>query len=178
MQNPQSDINAALRDVLNQLNPNDPNQHQAIAVVNEYLAMPAIRYEPYTYNAVYWTTGAANNLAAGATNQPFNLNIQSDADFLLINQTYSCNQLNAARTSAAFPTPNITVLLTDTGTAAQMMDVPVPVEQIFGTGQFPYILPQPKILLAKSTLQILATNFDAAAGYNLRLSFNGVKIFR
>jgi hypothetical protein len=172
------DISGALRDVLANLNQNDPNAQGAINLIHEYLSQPKVRYEPYTYNAVYWTTGAGNNLAAGAANVPFNVNIQSDADFLIINQTYSCNQLNAARTTAAFPVPNITVLLTDTGTSATMMDQPVPVEHIFGTAQFPYILPQPKLMLAKATLQVLATNFDAAAGYNLRLSFNGVKLYR
>ena len=167
-----------LREILGTLNPNDPNAQGAIGTINQYLAAQNVQAIPYTYRAAYWTTGAANNLAAGVANVPFNVNIQSDADFLLLNQTYYSNQLNAAYNSGAVPVPNIHVLLTDTGSSATMMDQPVPVHTIFGDGKFPYILPNPKLLLAKSSLQVLVTNFDAAAGYNLFLMFNGVKLVR
>lgn len=165
-----------LREILSTLDPQDPNAQGAIGTIQQYLAAQNVAAEAFTYNAVYWLAGANNALAAGVINVPFQINIQADANFLLLNQTYAANQLNAAYNSGAVPVPNILVTLTDMGTSASMMDVGVPVQNIFGTGQFPYILPNPKLLMAKSSFQVLVTNIDAAAGYNLRLSFNGVKL--
>ena len=157
--------------------PNTAQNQNVITAMSRLLAAKNIQPIPYTYNAVYWTTGAANNLAAGATNVPANVNIQADADFLILNQTYDANTANAARTAGTYVVPNATIIMTDTGSGAQMMDQATPIANIFGNGQFPFVLSQPKLLTAKATLQCLVSNIDAAAGYNIRLSFNGVKLY-
>jgi hypothetical protein len=55
---------------------------------------------------------------------------------------------------------------------------PVSLPSLFGNGQLPFVWPIPKILSARSTLQVQATNYDAAVTYNLRgLYFIGVKLF-
>ncbi len=168
------------KDVLRQLLDETPDiaaNAELRRAISAMLQAQTINPVPYTYNAVYAVAGAANSLAAGVLNVPANVGIQSDADFMIMNQTYDCNSLNAARNAGTIVIPNATVLLNDTGSGMQQMDQAVSVPQIFGTGQQPYILPQPKYLMAKSTLQVLVSNFDAAAGYNLRLSFNGIKLF-
>ena len=165
-----------LRQLLDMTPDTNENQNIRMALIN-MIAAQNVTTLPFTYNAVYYAAGAANALAAGANNIPAIINIQADSDFLILNQTYDANQLNAARTNTALPVPNINLLISDTASSANMSDVAVPVANIFGTAQQPYILPTPKLLKANSNLQILATNVDAAAGYNLRLSFNGVKIY-
>ena len=165
-----------LRNLLDQTPDIQANAHVRAAIIS-LLTQKNIQAIPYTYNAVYWVTGAANSLAAGATNVPVNVNIQADADFLILNQTYDANTANAARNNSTFVVPNVLVSLQDTGSGYMMMDQQTSVPNIFGNGQFPYVLPNPKLMPAKSTLTVLATNVDAAAGYNLRLSFNGVKLY-
>lgn len=132
---------------------------------------------PFTYSAVFYTAGANNNLAAGATGTA-NINIDASSPFVIVSQTYYANTANAASTEATTPIPNIVVLLTDTGSSRTMSDVAVPVWSLFGNGRFPYVLPEPKLMAANSQLQIQATNRDAAAGYNLYLNFNGYKLYK
>lgn len=165
-----------LRQILNQTPAISGNEAVRSRLI-DLISAKTVQAVPYTYNAVYSVAGAANALAAGATNVPVNVNIQADADFLILSQTYDANTANAARTSTTFTVPNASVTLTDTGSGFQMMDQAVPIPSIFGNGQFPFVLPNPKLLTAKATLQVLVTNYDAVAGYNIRLSFNGVKLY-
>lgn len=172
--------NQVTKDTLRQILDNLPNIPQNAQVQNRLinlLSAKTIQPIPYTYVANYVAAGAANGLAAGAANVPVNVGIQADADFLILTQSYDCNTANAARTSDTFVVPNASVILTDTGSGYQMMSEAVAIPAIFGTGEFPFVLPQAKLMPAKATLQVLATNYDAAAGYNLRLYFNGVKLY-
>ncbi len=164
-----------LRQIYDSLAPSRENE-ATLAAIAAILAKKTITPVPYSYNAIFWVTGANNALAAGAT-ALVTVGIQADADFLILNQTYNANTANAAVTESSFPYPNVTALLLDTGSGFQMMDQPTPITSIFGNGQFPYYLPQPKLMPAKSALQVTLTNYDAAAGYNIRLSFNGVKLY-
>lgn len=161
-----------------QATPDIPENAQLIAALADMLNASRIVKYPFTYNAVFAAAGAANSIAAAGGTGTANVNISADAPFMIVNQTYDANTLNAARTSGTYVVPNATVLLTDTGSSRTMMDVAVPVPSIFGNGQFPYILPVPKLMQANSQLQVLVTNNDAAAGINLRLSFNGYKLFK
>lgn len=172
--------NQITKDTLRQIADSLPNTQENQATLNaimNILSKKTIQPIPYTYSAVYSVAGAQNSLAAGAVSQPVNVNIQADADFLILNQTYDANTANAARTANTIVIPNVSVLLVDTGSGYNLMDQPVPVPALFGNGQYPYMLPNPKLLPAKATLQVQASNYDAAAGYNLRLCFNGVKLF-
>lgn len=171
--------NAITKDTLRTLLDQTPDTQQNARVRQALVSLitrKSVQPVPYTYTANYTAAGAANGLAAGVVNAVVNVPIQADADFLILNQTYSVNSLNAAATRATTPVPLVSVTLIDTGSGYQWMDSPVDVDEIFGNGQFPYVLPNPKLMVAKSTLQVLASNHDAAAGYNLRLAFNGVKL--
>jgi hypothetical protein len=128
--------------------------------------------KPFTYS----TNFAAAVLTAGATvtNQ---LAIQSDAPFLVQAQAYTADVAAAGQTAATATYPLVSVLMTNTGSGMQLMNQAVPVTQIFGNGQFPFVLPEPMLLEARTNLQIAASNRDAAQAYNLFLSFIGVKLF-
>jgi len=157
--------------------PDLPENAALVSALMELLNDASIEKYAFSYNAVFWTTGAANNIAAGGV-ATTNVQIDAGAPFLIVTQSYDANTLGAARAPATLTVPNALVLLTDTGSSRQLMDVATPVANIFGTGQFPYILPVPKLMAANSQLQVQVTNVDVAAGFNLRLSFNGYKLYK
>lgn len=116
-------------------------------------------------------------LASGAT-ATGSINIQADSDFVLQKLTYFADIAAAAQTANGRVIPLVTVQITDTGSGRNLMETAAPITNVFGIGQIPFILPQPKLFLARSTITITVANFDAAVDYNLRLSFIGHKVFR
>lgn len=158
--------------------PQTPDNSAIQSYLQELVAAGTVQAIPYTYTAAYYTSGSNNNLAAGTLNSPVNINVQADADFLVLNQTYRANTANAAVTVSSLVSPNALVSISDTGSGMTWMDQAVPVTSIFGDGKQPFILPEPKLLMAKATIQVLVSNIDAAAGMNIWLSFNGVKLYK
>jgi len=57
------------------------------------------------------------------------------------------------------------------------MDQVVPISCLFGTGQLPFIWPVPKLMSARSTLQVQLTSFEAAQAWDITLHFIGVKLY-
>jgi len=115
-------------------------------------------------------------LASGAT-ATGSINIQADSDFLLEELTFFADIAGAAQTSSSRVIPLVTVQISDTGSGRNLLESQVPIPSIFGTGERPFILPNPKLLAANSNLSLSVTNYDAAAEYNLRCSLIGTKIF-
>lgn len=118
-------------------------------------------------------TGLASGTSANASIQ-----IQADSDFKWIKATHESNIANAGQTNDTRVIPLVTIQITDTGSGRQLMSAATPIENIFGTGLLPFILPVPRIFRARSTLAVAVANFDAANTYNLRLSFVGTKLFK
>lgn len=117
------------------------------------------------------------SIAAGASASG-SINIQADSDFQVQKLTYMADLVGAAQTDGSRVIPLMTILITDSGSGRQLMDRAVPVPAIFGTGEIPFILPQPKIFIARSTVTVAIANYSAATPYLLRLAFIGTKIFR
>lgn len=107
-----------------------------------------------------------------------NLNIQADSDFVLQKLTYGSDIAAAAVTDSTRVIPLATVLIVDSGSGRQSMNAAVDLASIFGVGEIPFILPQPKVFLAQSNVAITVANISAATTYNIRLSFIGLKGFR
>jgi len=133
-----------------------------------------IRRDFYIYGSQAGTT--AIPLAAGASANDI-INIEADSDFILQKLTYEADIAGAAFIESTRPIPNVTVQLIDSGSGRQLMQNPVPIPAIFGTGELPFILANPRLFAKNSTIQVAYTNFDAAAGYTIRLSFIGYKIY-
>jgi hypothetical protein len=117
-------------------------------------------------------------LAFGAT-ATVNMQIQADSNFRWEKATFQCFSAAAITniTHATRISPAATILITDTGSGRQMMSGAVPIPNLFGTGEIPFILQQPKIFTARATIAVTVTNFDTALNYNLYLSFIGTKLF-
>lgn len=116
-------------------------------------------------------------IANGATASG-NINIQADSDFVVQKLTYFADIAAAVQTDSSRVIPLVSVLVTDTGSGRNLMESALPISNLFGTGEIPFILPQPKMFLARSTITVTLANFSAATTYNVRLSFIGYKIFR
>lgn len=116
------------------------------------------------------------SIVAGG-NQTQSIIIQADSDFLIEKLTYQADLAGVAQTDSTRPLPNATILITDTGSGRQLSNIAVPITAIFGTGQEPFILPRPKRISARSTIQAVIVSFEAAAVLTIRLSLIGRKIF-
>ena len=116
------------------------------------------------------------SLAVGG-NQTQSVIIQADSDFLIEKLTFQADLAGVAQNDSTRVIPNVTVLITDTGSGRQLSNVAVPITSLFGTGQEPFILPRPKRIAARSTLQAIVVSFEAVSVPTIRLSLIGRKIF-
>lgn len=129
-----------------------------------------VRRDFYIYEAealAIAPAGSANDI----------INIEADSDFILQKLTYEADIAAATQTDSTRVVPLVTVQLIDSGSGRQLMQNPIPIPSTFGTGQLPFILPNPRKFLRNSTIQVAFTNFSAATTYNIRLAFLGYKIY-
>lgn len=71
----------------------------------------------------------------------------------------------------------LTVEITDTGSGRVLMDAPVHIDNLMGSGQRPGVWEYPKLISRAGALQTRVTNLDAAQAFNVRISYVGFKIF-
>jgi hypothetical protein len=117
-------------------------------------------------------TALWNPLGALATTA-FNINITSDSDFCWMATTgvvfTAANNLD--------PAPDMLVQYMDTGSNRNLQDFPMHWSNVIGTGQWPYMLPEPKLLIGGGGIQITAINLVNAAKGRIDITLVGVKIF-
>ncbi|SRR5216684_4059971 len=164
-------------DALLSSTPDTPDNQALVAALLDLRKEAAIVKYPFTYTAVFNTAAGNNNIAAGVS-VTVNVQIDAGSPFLIVSQSYYANTLNAAANRQTTVVPDCVVLITDTGSNRQLMDVAAPIDAIFGSGQFPFILAEPKLMQANSQLSCQITNRDAAAGFNIYLCFNGYKLYK
>jgi len=116
----------------------------------------------FTYEADITATIAAS----GATT--YTLQIQTDSDFLWTKASF-------IQTGTGVPA----ILIQDNGSGRNLSTFAVPVSNIFGTGQLPFILPRQRIFQANASVTL---NISEIGGTNtitsLHLSFIGEKGFK
>jgi hypothetical protein len=142
-------ISPADIDTLLQQTPNTPDNAALIQALSDMRNAASIVKYPFSYTAVF-NTAAGNNLPQAGAAVTVNVQIDAGSPFLIVSQSYWSNSDNTASTRSGNVVPNIVVLLTDTGSNRQLMDVPQPVDAIFGSGQFPFMLPEPKLMQARA----------------------------
>jgi hypothetical protein len=104
--------------------------------------------------------------------------IEADSDFILQKLCYQADDgTGATYTDSSRIIPNVSIQITDTGSGRQLMQNPIPVSSFFGTGQLPFILPNPRLFMRNSTIQIAFTSFEAAITPSVRLAFIGYKVY-
>ena len=98
----------------------------------------------------------------------------ASSDFTWYYASYVADANSAVQTQATRVYPLVDVLITPSDTSAQFMNVAAPITSLFGNGENPFVLPAPRLIPARSTMNFTVTNRDAA-NTNLRLSLIGVK---
>jgi hypothetical protein len=132
----------------------------------------------FLYGVGPGANGAQGTLAHTATAKTV-ITIQADSDFEW-DYTTVYGQISGA---AASPLPDnidipISVLISDGGSGRQLFNQQIPVTTLAGLGREPYILPQKRIFMGKSTVTFNFTNFDPVIDVlNFFLTLHGRKIF-
>lgn len=124
------------------------------------------------------------NFTGLTLNTPASQNIQIDAasDFFLTAITARA-YLAASTTAATANTsiiPGATLLLTDGGSSRQLMQNPVDLSQISGTGPWPHRLLYPRKFTRNSVILTQIVPYDAAmpASWDaIRITFQGFRIY-
>lgn len=116
-------------------------------------------------------------LLHGTTSVPNSFTVQADANFLWQYGCFFADVAAAAQTVGTQPIPLVTCTIQDQGSGRQLMSGGVPLYSMFGFGREPFVLPTPRFFRAQTQVTVALTNFDAAADYNIRLSFIGTKLF-
>ena len=117
-------------------------------------------------------------IAPLGVSQTLQVQIQADSDFELLQLMYAADIALAAYVWNTRPIPNISAIITDTGSGRQLMNGAVPLSAIAGIAEQPAWLPQTKIFQRNATVALQLTNFDAAVTYNVRVTMVGRKIFQ
>jgi hypothetical protein len=120
----------------------------------------------------------AGTTLAPAANVPLTVNIDASADFFWLKATQHATVGNASTTNSAIQIPECNVLITDTGTGYQLMNAQVPIYNLFGTAELPFILPVEKFFGARAQIQVQVFNVSTGTTYSsLHLSLIGLKAY-
>lgn len=109
------------------------------------------------------------------------ISIQIDAgsDFFLTAMTYFA-QVSAATAGVAYntvPVPAVTLLVTDSGSNRQLMQNPVPLSLMAGSGDHPHRLIYPRLFLRNSNIQVQIASTDPTSYSNLWVNFEGFRVY-
>jgi hypothetical protein len=127
-----------------------------------------------------WFSYPANFLSlANAATQSTNLQIDAGSDFFLT--AISFFAINTASTAVVTadqaPIPNVTLLITDSGSNRQLMQNPVPLWAIAGDGNHPHRLIHPRLFMRNSNIQLQMTSRDTTATFSIYLNFEGFRVY-
>jgi len=112
-----------------------------------------------------------NTLDADATATQ-NVVIDADSDFVAIKMML-CSYSTAGTIVA---NPDYVLSISDSGSGRMLQNVAIHINTICGTAQLPYILPEPKVFKASSTITFTLTNRTATAA-RVNLTLGGFKVF-
>ncbi len=122
----------------------------------------------YSYSLTF-----AGVVAGASATQSFN--VEANSDFIWTKATFFADIAAGIQTNATRVVPLMTIELIDTGSAYQLFSEPQPIANVFGTGRVPFLINPAYKFSKNATLRGVVVNFDAAATYNLRLSFIGYR---
>lgn len=120
----------------------------------------------------------ATTIAAAGGTQTDTIQIQADAHFIWQKAVFEADLAGVAQLESTRIIPNVNIQITDSGSNRQLFFNPVPIPSVFGMSGLPFILPNPRLFLKTSTIQIDFTSFEAAATPTIRLAFIGYKFYQ
>lgn len=125
------------------------------------------------------TFTALLSAAGGGAPQTQNIQIDASSQFFWTGLTYQAILTLGVSTytQQTNPVPLVTCLITDGGSAKQLMQAPVYLNHIAGTGGLPGRLIHPRLFDRSSIITVTLQGFDAAAWGQLQLNFQGFRIY-
>lgn len=116
--------------------------------------------------------GLANGASATQSIQ-----CEVNSDFAWQKACFFADIAGAVETTETQVVPLCTILIQDSGSNRQFENIASPLPNLFGFGYSPFILPFPRIFVARANISVTLSNFSAGTTYNVRLSFIGTKLF-
>ena len=135
---------------------------------------PIIGKDIYTYTFIFSRAQLIPNAVLTDT-----INIQNDSQFLWTKATFFAriNDTDAIQYQSRV-IPQVTFQWRDTSSSQQLFNFPVFINNFWGFGEIPMILPEPKLMEPRTSVTVDVTNLHATESYDLYLSMIGIKIYR
>lgn len=125
---------------------------------------PFLKLDPFAYNVEFNTLGSD----ATATR---NFAVEASVDFVI---RYTMQQTETG--GAVVAIPRVLAQLRDPGAGRTLMNAPTALGNIFGSGQRPFIWPEPRVVKGGGNFASILTDFSSAAN-RINLCYAGFKIF-
>ncbi len=119
---------------------------------------------------MFYTTNV-QGLASTAPNGQSLIQIDSGVDFFWVASTYQADIAGTAQTESTMVIPLVNVLINDTGSRKNLMNIPMPISAIAGFGERPYRLIRPRLFRASSTINFTWTSIVAVGTTYTNLFF-------
>lgn len=128
-------------------------------------------------DSFFYQISLTTALAPSAT-APGSVNMDTDSDFFWQTFTAHVAVASAAQQRATEEIPEIDITIKDATTGRDIMNAAVPLRNIAGTGELPFILPVEKYFGARSQITCTFANVSAGATYSsVKITFAGIKAF-
>lgn len=124
-----------------------------------------------------YVIGPFDDLANGQQ-LPGNVTLDADSDFLW--QKFNCFSMfvDGNGDTVIDTKPMVTLTIKDTASGRDLMNGPVPLANLAGDGQLPFILPTPKVFQSRGTIAVNVQNIHPSITYlSIYLTFVGTKLF-
>lgn len=150
-------------------------------IVRDFFYKPTYQWGGNVNLDLFWLVFPTFGPMTAALVQTQTVNVPNDSDFECRAICYHMDSAAGQQASNTDPIPNITAMLTDSGSGRQLMSAPIPLG-LLASSDSPQAtkveLPWPKIFTRNSTISLQLTNFDAAVATNVvRVVMAGRKIF-
>lgn len=147
--------------------PGPVNVQGKLPTLESYTSKNFFVYEVFTTSTL--TSGSSTTV---------NFTTDGDSDFFWTKLNAFANVADDGTTYSAQELPGVTALINNTTSGRNYSTAAVPLPNIAGTAQFPFILPQITFIPAKANIQIQLANITDNKSYTvIHLSFIGVKAF-
>jgi len=126
----------------------------------------------------FWYPVTVAAIAPAATQNQV-IAISADADFYCNCLTYAAYNHAALTdiTESTYILPLVTCLITDTGSSRQLMNAPIPLSALAGSGERPFRLIKGRLFQRTTSINLSFTNFDTALTYDIYFVLGGFKVY-
>lgn len=135
-----------------------------------YPADTALTIEPYAYTLSFSALAAGGSASAS-------LQINGNADFLLLGYAHRAANAGAAQTVSTMVAPCARMLIVDNGTGRQFSSAALDLQTFSENGDIGKTLPFPRLIAGKSSLAFTLTSYAAAETPTLDFVMLGVNVY-